>query len=133
MEFEPPVSWFQISSGRASASVTWTWSIARSISSAIVIATAVVIPCPTSARGSANEAVPSGLTVTVIRPRRRSGRLGQEVGEVVVVDWLMGGDRRGRRLHAELCTGDERGSGDQVAEKPSAGDPASGRLNTKHL
>ena len=62
------MSWFQISSGRASASVTWTWSIARSISSAIVIATAVVIPCPTSARGSANEAVPSGLTVTVIRP-----------------------------------------------------------------
>ena len=65
--FEPPVIWFQTSSGRASASVTCTLFTGRSISSAIVMATAVVIPCPTSARGSANETVPSGLTVIVIR------------------------------------------------------------------
>ena len=65
--FEPPVIWFQTSSGRASASVTRTLSSGTSISSAIVMATAVVIPCPTSARGSAKETVPSALTVIVIR------------------------------------------------------------------
>ena len=64
---EPPVIWFQTSSGRASASVTRTLSSGTSISSAIVMATAVVIPCPTSARGSAKETVPSALTVIVIR------------------------------------------------------------------
>jgi hypothetical protein len=64
---EPPVSWLNSSSGLASASVTFTRSSGSSISSAIVIATAVVIPCPTSARGSANETVPSGWTSTVIR------------------------------------------------------------------
>ncbi len=67
MVFEPPVSWLNSSSGRASARVTVTFSTARFISSAIVIATAVVMPWPTSARGSANETVPSGLTSTVIR------------------------------------------------------------------
>ena len=46
----------------------WTWSSARSISSAMTIAIAVVIPFPTSARGSAKDAVPSGLTATVISP-----------------------------------------------------------------
>ena len=59
--------WFQISSGRASASVTFTLLIDRSISSAIVMAAAVVIPWPTSARGMANETVPSGLTTIAIR------------------------------------------------------------------
>ena len=44
-----------------------TLSSGSSSSSAITIAIAVVIPCPTSARGSANEAVPSELIVTVIR------------------------------------------------------------------
>jgi hypothetical protein len=67
MVFEPPVNWLNTSSGRASASVTLTLSIGRSISSAIVIATAVVMPCPTSARGSANDTVPSPLTVMLIR------------------------------------------------------------------
>ena len=67
MVFEPPVIWFQISSGRASASVTCTLSTATSISSAIVMATAVVIPWPTSARGNANDTVPSGLTAIEIR------------------------------------------------------------------
>jgi hypothetical protein len=42
--FDPPVIWFQISSGRASASVTFTLLTGRSSSSAIVMATAVVIP-----------------------------------------------------------------------------------------
>lgn len=65
--FEEPVSWFHTSSGRASARVTWTLSSGTSISSAIVIAMAVVIPCATSARGSANATVPSGLTVMAIR------------------------------------------------------------------
>jgi hypothetical protein len=68
IEFDPPVSWFHTSSGRASAKVTLTLSSGMPISSAIVIATAVVIPCPTSARGSANETVPSVLTTTVINP-----------------------------------------------------------------
>jgi hypothetical protein len=65
--FDPPVIWFQISSGRASASVTFTRDTGTSISSAIVIATAVVMPWPTSARGIANETVPSGLTTIAIR------------------------------------------------------------------
>ncbi len=65
--FEPPVSWFQTSSGRAGASVTTTFSTGTSSSSAMSIAVEVVIPWPTSIRGSAKEAVPSSLMVTVIR------------------------------------------------------------------
>lgn len=64
---EPPVSWLKTSSGRAGASVTCTFSTGSSSSSAISIAVDVVIPWPTSIRGSANEAVPSSCTVTVIR------------------------------------------------------------------
>jgi hypothetical protein len=67
MVFEPPVNWLNRSSGRASASVTVTLSSGTSISSAMVIATAVVMPWPTSARGSANDTVPSALTVTLMR------------------------------------------------------------------
>jgi hypothetical protein len=67
IEFDPPVNWLNTSSGRASARVTFTFPNGRSISSAIVIATAVVIPCPTSARGRAKEAVPSELTSIAIR------------------------------------------------------------------
>jgi hypothetical protein len=62
--FEPPVSWFQTSSGRASDSVIFTLWSGRSSSSAMIIAIAVVIPCPTSARGIANDAVPFELMVT---------------------------------------------------------------------
>ena len=63
--FEAAVSWLNKSSGRASASVTLTLSIGSPSSSAIVIVIAVVMPWPTSARGSANAAVPSALTVTL--------------------------------------------------------------------
>ena len=68
IELEPPVSWLKISSGRASARVTVTWSRSRSMYSAIIIAIAVVMPWPTSVRIAAKDAVPSGLTITVIRP-----------------------------------------------------------------
>ncbi len=63
---EPPVSWLSISSGRAGASVTLTFSTGRSSSSAMIIAVEVVMPWPTSIRGSAKVAVPSSLTVMVI-------------------------------------------------------------------
>ena len=63
---EPPVSWLSISSGRAGASVTLTFSTGRSSSSAMIIAVEVVMPWPTSIRGSAKVAVPSSLTVIVI-------------------------------------------------------------------
>jgi hypothetical protein len=43
-------------------------SSGNSISSAIVIAIAVVMPWPTSARGRSNAAVPSGFTVTLSSP-----------------------------------------------------------------
>ena len=64
---DPPVSWLKSSSGRASASVTFTLSTGSSSSSAMIIAVEVVIPWPFSDRGSANDAVPSELTVTVTR------------------------------------------------------------------
>jgi hypothetical protein len=64
---EPPVSWLKTSSGRASASVTVTLSSGSSSSSAMIIAVEVVMPCPFSDRGSANEAVPSSWTVIVSR------------------------------------------------------------------
>lgn len=64
---EPPVIWLNTSSGRASASVTWTFSTGTSISSAIIIAVEVVMPWPTSARGSSKDTVPSVLTLTVMR------------------------------------------------------------------
>lgn len=65
---EPPVSWLNSSSGRALARVTRTRSMGTSISSAISMAVEVVIPWPTSARGRANDTVPSSCTSTVIRP-----------------------------------------------------------------
>nr|WP_205752704.1 hypothetical protein [Cryptosporangium phraense] len=65
--FDPPVSWLNTSSGRASASVTRTRSSGTDSSSAMSIADEVVMPCPTSARGSANETVPSALTTTEIK------------------------------------------------------------------
>ena len=64
---DPPVSWLNSSSGRASASVTRTLSTGSSSSSAIIIAVEVVMPWPISVRGSANDAVPSSWTVIVIR------------------------------------------------------------------
>ena len=64
---EPPVSWLKSSSGRAGARLTLTLSTGRSSSSAMSIAVEVVMPWPTSARGSAKLAVPSRLMVTVIR------------------------------------------------------------------
>jgi hypothetical protein len=60
--FEPPVSWLNTSSGRASANVTRTRSSGTDSSSAMSIAVEVVMPCPTSARCSANDTVPSALT-----------------------------------------------------------------------
>ena len=65
--FEPPVSWLNSSSGRASASVTRTRSRGTASSSAISMAVEVVMPCPTSARGSAKETMPSVPTSTEIR------------------------------------------------------------------
>lgn len=65
--FEPPVSWLNSSSGRASARVTWIFSSGRSSSSATSIALEVVMPWPTSARGRAKEAVPSLSSRMVIR------------------------------------------------------------------
>ena len=65
--FDAPVSWLKRSSGRASARVTWTRSSGTPSSSAISIAEEVVIPWPTSARGSAKLTVPSVPTSTVIR------------------------------------------------------------------
>ena len=64
---EPPVSWLNSSSGRAGARVTTTFSTGRSSSSAISIAVEVVMPCPTSIRGSAKWAVPSSRISTVTR------------------------------------------------------------------
>ena len=64
---DPPVSWLKSSSGRASASVTFTLLTGSSSSSAMIIAVEVMIPWPFSDRGSANDAVPSVLTVTVTR------------------------------------------------------------------
>jgi hypothetical protein len=64
---EPPVSWLNTSSGRASARVTCTFDTGSPSSSAISIAVEVTMPWPTSARGSAKLAVPSGLITTVIR------------------------------------------------------------------
>ena len=49
---DPPVSWLNSSSGRASSRTTSTSASRASISSATTWATAVVMPCPTSARGS---------------------------------------------------------------------------------
>jgi hypothetical protein len=64
---EPPVSWLKSSSGRASARVTVTLSRGSSSSSAMIIAVEVVMPWPFSDRGSANDAVPSSLTVIVTK------------------------------------------------------------------
>ena len=67
IEFDPPVNWLNSNSGRASASVMRILSSGRSSSSAISIATDVVMPWPTSARGSANDAVPSVFSWIAIR------------------------------------------------------------------
>ena len=64
--FDPPVSWLKTSSGRAGASVTRTSSTGTASSSAMIIAAAVVIPCPTSMRGMAKCATPSASTVIVM-------------------------------------------------------------------
>ena len=64
---EPPVSWLNSSSWRAGASVTSTLSSGRSSSSAMSIAVEVVMPWPTSIRGSAKVAVPSSRMTTVMR------------------------------------------------------------------
>ncbi len=96
----------------------------RPISSAIVIATAVVIPWPTSARGKANETVPSRLTVMVISPRRGQRRICQQVGQVIEIDWLGGGDRGRCGLNGQLGAGDQRRAGDQIAEESSSGKSA---------
>ena len=64
---EPPVSWLNTSSGRAGARVTSTLSSGRSSSSAMSIAVEVVMPWPTSIRGSAKVAVPSSRISTVMR------------------------------------------------------------------
>lgn len=64
---EPPVSWLKSSSGRASASVTFTLSRGRSSSSATIMALEVVTPWPTSARGRAKWAVPSASRRMVMR------------------------------------------------------------------
>ena len=61
------MSWLKTSSGRESAKVTVTWSGSRSISSAMIIAVEVMIPCPLSDRGSWNDTVPSRFTSTRIR------------------------------------------------------------------
>ena len=70
MELDPPVSWFISSSGRASARVIVTLPSGRSSSSATIIAIAVVMPWPTSARSTAKLAVPraevgQGMTTAI--------------------------------------------------------------------
>lgn len=65
--FEPPVTWLNPSSGRASARVIRTRSTGTSSSSAMTIAQAVVIPWPVSARGRSNVTVPSVSIRTVSR------------------------------------------------------------------
>ena len=56
------------------------------------MAAAVVIPWPTSARGMANETVPSGLMTIAIEVRRGQGGVGEQVGEVEEVErgWTVG-------------------------------------------
>ena len=67
IEFEPPVSWFQtqLGPGVGEGDVDLLERHAHLVGDRIAIA--VVMPWPTSARGSANDTVPSGLTATVIR------------------------------------------------------------------
>ncbi len=67
MLLDPPVSWLNSSSGRASAWVMRTCESGTSISSAMIMAIAVLIPWPTSVRCSSKDTVPSSSTVTVMR------------------------------------------------------------------
>jgi hypothetical protein len=59
---EPPVSMLNSSSGRASDIGTSTFSTGTSISSAMTIAIAVVMPVPTSVRGSSKRTLPFSST-----------------------------------------------------------------------
>ena len=123
---EPPVSWFNTSSGRASASVTWTLSTGRSSSSAIIIAVEVVMPWPTSVRGQRERRG----AVLVDRDRDqvggRRGGVGQQVVEVVELRRLgrRGGPRDGRVGERQVGGGDQRGAAQDVAEEAAAPDPA---------
>ncbi len=65
MELEPPVSWLNTSEGVAGCRCMLTLDSGMFISSAMIMANAVVIPCPTSSRGSSKSTEPSGLTVSV--------------------------------------------------------------------
>ncbi len=64
--FEPPVNWLKTSCGIASASVMFTLSSGSPISSAIVIATAVVIPCPDLGARKRERHRPVGVDGTVM-------------------------------------------------------------------
>ena len=66
VEFDPPVNWFSSSSGRAGARVTWTLRSGRSSSSARIIAVEVMMPWPTSVRGTSKLAWPRSSISTVI-------------------------------------------------------------------
>ena len=120
---DPPVSWLKTSSGRAGASVTRTSSTRIESSSAMIMAAAVVMPCPTSIRGIAKWAWPSVVDGDGDQLRRRERRVGLEVAEVVELGHLRRtGDRgRGRSGAADLRRDGERGPGDDEAdEAPSA-------------
>ena len=111
------------SSGRASASVTLTLSSARPISSAIVIAAAVVIPCPTSARGSANDTVPSGLTLTVIRfDVGIAASVSRSLRSYSSTGWTVGSAAPARPGAARARRPDQSRRSDQVADEPATGD-----------
>ncbi len=122
--FEPPVSWLNSSSGRASASVTRTCSRGRSSSSAISIAVEVVMPWPTSARGSAKDAVPSALIWMRDQVRGGQRRVGQQVVEVVQLRRL----REGRNPAAAAWSGANTSSPSCAAATRSA--PPAGTRGT---
>jgi len=71
---EPPVSWLNTSSGRASASVTSTIASGTPNSSATSMPQAVSMPWPDSARGSSSLMRPSLPTAS-----RTSGMVGSAV------------------------------------------------------
>ena len=69
----------------------FTRSIGMSISSAMIIAVAVVMPWPTSARCSSNDAVPSLLTRTDTRfAVVAAARLSRSLRSKVSLSWTVG-------------------------------------------
>ncbi len=83
------------------------------------------MPCPTSARGRAKDAVPSSLMVTVTRLAVGRRGVGEEVVEVVELGRLR--DAWGLAAVAWGATsrsaaGDERGAADDVPQEAASPD-----------